>query len=107
MTTPANLRPPDLTLASADTGELTTMVTGADVSAGISPVWIALPDSGQLLVVYEFQDQPAATAMLWHQGGTYEDLVPGPQTYNSLPGDAIYVALAYEGQSIKVGWAYT
>jgi len=102
MSTPELARP-DLSL-STGAGAMTTLLTGAN--PGIDPIWIALPDSGPLEVIYEYQDQPAATAILWHQGGSYDPLVPGDQVYKSSPGDALYFAMAYEGQSIKVGWAY-
>jgi hypothetical protein len=102
MSTPELARP-DLTL-STGAAAMTILLTGAD--PGIEPIWIALPGSGDLEVIYEYQDQPAATAILWHQGGNYVPLVAGDQVYNSFPGDALYFAMAYQGQSIKVGWAY-
>jgi hypothetical protein len=105
MTSPSEVIAPELTFSGdAETAQMTILVTG--VSSGLCPLWIALPGAGKLQVIYEYQDQPAATAILWHQGGTYDKLIPGPNTYNSSPGDALYFTLAYEGQSIKVGWAY-
>lgn len=109
MTNPAELTLPDLTFTSegdSQAGQMTTMVTGAAVSPGISPILIALPGSGKLQICYEYQDQPAQTAILWHQGGSFQQLTPGCQNYNSLPGDALIFDMAYQGQSIKVGWAY-
>lgn len=107
MTTPAEVTAPDLAFSGdVQAGEMTILLTGASVSGGICPLWIALPGAGTLQVIYEYQDQPAAMAILWHQGGNYEKLIPGPNTYNSMPGDALFFAMAYEGQSIKVGWAY-
>ena len=107
MSTPELARP-DLTLSTESTGDapMTIMVTGDGQNSGTETIWIVLPGSGQLEVIYEYQDQPAATAILWHQGGNYQNLVPGSQIYNSAPGDALYFQMAYENQSIKVGWAY-
>lgn len=102
MTAP-ELVQPDLTL-STGAGAMTILMTGAN--PGIDPLWIALPGSGALQVIYEYQDQPAATAILWHQGGTYDQLVPGDKVYQSSRGDALYFSMAYEKQAIKVGWAY-
>ena len=110
MTDPAELTFPDLTFAGGggpQAGPMTTLVTGAVVSPGISPVLIALPGSGQLQICYEYQDRPAKTAILWHQGGSFQPLIPGCQTYNSrCPETALILEMAYAGQSVKVGWAY-
>ena len=107
MTTPSKTTAPDLTFTdSAQAAAMTVLVTGEAVSPESCPLWIALPGSGTLQVIYEYQDQPAATAILWHQGGSYVPLTPGYNTYSSQPGDALYFVMAYEGQSIKVGWAY-
>lgn len=109
MTTPSKATMPDLAFSGGGepAGEHTTVVTGISlVGSGLSPFYIALPGSGTLAVLYEYQDQPAATAVLWHDGGSYEQLTPGVDTYNSLPGDALSFVMAYEGQSIKVAYAY-
>jgi len=84
---------------------ITILVTN-ESGSGISPVSINLPGSGTLWVGYEYQDQPAASVVLWHQGGQTETIPPGFNTFNSQAGDAIEYSLAYEGQSIKLGWGY-
>jgi len=108
MTDPAELTLPDLTFTGGDpqAAQMTTLLTGDAVNPGISPILIALPGSGNLQICYEYQDQPARTAILWHQGGSTQPLTPGCQNYNSMPGDVLIFTLAYAGQSIKVGWAY-
>jgi hypothetical protein len=106
MTTPSELTAPDLTFSTGDAGELTILLTDSQSSDGFRPIWVALPGSGQLEVIYEFIGQPPATAILWHQGGNYDQLILGPNTYNSLPGDALYFSISDQTQSLKVGWAY-
>ena len=46
------------------------------------------------------------TTLVTNSDGTYDELLPGPNLYNSLPGDALVYSLAFATQSIKLGWAY-
>jgi hypothetical protein len=104
MATPELARP-DLSLPASGNAAMTVLLTNAD-SAGIEPTWVALPGSGQLEVNYRYTDEPAAAALLVHENGASVPLLPGDHIYTSMRGDALYVAMAFEGQSIKVGWAY-
>jgi hypothetical protein len=69
-------------------------------------VWIVLPESGNLWVGYEYQDQPAQEVYIWHQGGTTTQVPPGFNTFPVGAGDMLVYALAYPQQVIKLGWAY-
>lgn len=68
--------------------------------------WISLPYSGQLWVAYEYQDQPASSVYIWHQGGDTTPVPPGFNSFTVGATDALVYTLAYQDQSIKLGWAY-
>jgi hypothetical protein len=86
--------------------EQTILETGSEYAGGANPILVKLPGSGQLEVSYTFPDQPAAAALLIHSDANDEPLQPGDQIYDSLPGDALYLSLAYPSQSIKLAWNY-
>ena len=69
--------------------------------------FIALPQGGNVTVGYEFQDQPAQQCYIWEQGGATTNVTPGVNNYQVSEGAALVYTLAYEGQSIKLGWFFS
>ena len=69
-------------------------------------VWIALPQTGNLWVGYEYQGEPATAVYIWHQGGSTTKVPPGFNTFPVAETDALVYQLAFADQAIKLGWAY-
>lgn len=69
-------------------------------------VWITLPNSGNLWVAYEYQNEPAQEVFIWHQGGATEQVPPGFNTFAVGATDGLVYVLGDPSISIKLGWAY-
>jgi hypothetical protein len=67
---------------------------------------IALPQTGNLWVAYEYQQEPAQTVYIWHQDGTTTTVQPGFQTIPVSEGDTLVYGLRQPTDSIKLGWGY-
>lgn len=79
------------------------------VLTNISPgeTFIVLPQGGNVTIAYEFQEEPAQQCYIWEQGGATTDITPGVFAYQVSEGAALVYTLAFEGQSIKLGWFFS
>jgi hypothetical protein len=84
-------------------GPQTVLVS--DMQGPLSNV-ISLPQSGQIWIAYEWQDNPAKQIILWQQGGVTKPINPGWNNFTVNQGDWIQWTLSSPTNSIKIAWQY-